>query len=47
MLAASASSSIAIISPEPLQDVAPTWEPLENGQIIAFEAHPKKDTLIR
>lgn len=34
-----------IISSEPLLDIAPTWEPLKNGRIIAYEVHAKKSTL--
>ena len=35
-----------IIASEPLLDIAPTWEPLKNGQIIAYEAPAKSRTLI-
>lgn len=35
-----------IISSEPLLDMAPTWEPLKNGQIVAYEAPTKSRTVI-
>jgi len=35
-----------IIASEPLLDVATDWEPLANGQIIAYEAPAKSRTLI-
>jgi len=35
-----------IIASEPLLDIAATWKPLKNGQIIAYESPAKSRTRI-